>query len=83
LLWRFCLGYRQLSAMLEAKTCKLKSLRKESDKAKIILLSLFHLVRDLIPLCTRGKEGVCRRRKCCDRRPVQHSIAPNRSGISV
>jgi len=34
------LGYRQLSAMLEAKTCKLKSLRKESDKAKIILLSL-------------------------------------------
>ena len=83
LLWRFCLGYRQLSAMLEAKTSKLKSLRKESDKAKIILLSFFHLVRDLIPLCTRGKEGVCRRRKCCDRRPVQHSIAPNRSGISV
>jgi hypothetical protein len=69
--------------MLEAKTCKLKSLRKESDKAKIILLSFFHLVRDLIPLCTRGKEGVCRRWKCCDRRPVQHSIAPSRSGISV
>ena len=43
--------------MLEAKTCKLKSLRKESDKAKIILLSLFHVVRDLIPLCTRGKRG--------------------------
>jgi len=38
--------------MLEAKTSKLKSLRKESDKAKIILLSFFHLVRDLIPLCT-------------------------------
>ncbi len=53
--------------MLEAKTCKLKSLRKESDKAKIILLSPFYLVRE----------------KCCDRRPVQHSIAPNRSGISV
>jgi hypothetical protein len=62
--------------MLEAKTSKLKSLRKESDKAKIILLSFFHLVRDLIPLCTRGKEGVCRRRNCCDRLPVQHSIAP-------
>ena len=42
-------GYRQLSAMPEAKTSKLKSLRKESDKAKIILLSFFHLVRDLIP----------------------------------
>jgi hypothetical protein len=76
-------GYRQLNATLEAKTSKLKTLRKESDKAKIILLSLFHLVLDLIPLCTRGKEGVCRRRKFCDRRPVQHSIAPNRSGISV
>jgi hypothetical protein len=43
--------------MPEAKISKLKSLRKESDKAKIILLSFFHLVRDLIPLCTRGKEG--------------------------
>jgi len=39
-------GYRQLNAMLEAKTSKLKSLRKESDKAKIILLSFFHLVRN-------------------------------------
>ena len=68
--------------MLEAETSKLKSLRKESDKAKIVLLSFFHLLRDLIP-CTRGKEGACRRRKCCDRRPVQRSIAPNRSGISV
>jgi hypothetical protein len=77
------LFYRQLSAMPEAKTSKLKSLRKESDKAKMILLSFFHLVRDLIPLCTRGKEEVCRRRKCRNRRPVQHSIAPNRSGISV
>ena len=51
-------GYRQLSTMLEAKASKLKSLRKESDKAEIILLSFFHLVRDQIPLCTRGKEGV-------------------------
>jgi hypothetical protein len=66
--------------MPEAKTSKLKSLRKESDKAKIILPSFFHLVRDLIPLCTRGKEAVCRRRNCCDRRPVQHSIAPKQVG---
>lgn len=66
--------------MLEAKTSKLKSLRKESDKAKIILPSFFHLVRDLIPLCTRGKEGVCRRRNCCDRGPVQHSIALKQVG---
>ena len=69
--------------MLEAKTSKLNSLRKKSDKAKIILLSFFHLARDLIPMRTRGKEGVWRRQKCCDRRPVQQSIAPNRSGISV
>jgi hypothetical protein len=39
-------GYRQLKAMLEAKTSKLKSLRRESDKAKMILLSFFHLVRN-------------------------------------
>jgi hypothetical protein len=49
-----CLGYRQLNAMLEAKTRKLKSLRKDSDKAKIILLSFFHLVRDLLRLRTLG-----------------------------
>jgi hypothetical protein len=41
-------GHRQLSAILDGKTRKLKSLRKDSDKAKIILLSFFHLFRDLI-----------------------------------
>jgi hypothetical protein len=63
--------------MLEAKTSKLKSLRKESDKAKIILLPFFHLVRDLIPLCTEEKRECVGGGSCCDRRPVQHSIAPN------
>ena len=48
-------------------TRKLKSLRKESDKAKIILLSFFHLVRDLIQLCAPGKERVFLGRKRCDR----------------
>ncbi len=38
--------YAQSSAILDGKTRKLKSLRKESDKAKIILLSFFHLVRN-------------------------------------
>jgi hypothetical protein len=44
--------------MPEAKTSKLKSLRKESDKAKIILRSFFHLVRDLIPLHSRKRGSV-------------------------
>jgi hypothetical protein len=69
--------------MLEAKTRKLKTLRKEPDKAKIILLSFFHFVRDLILLCTRGKERVCRKRKRRDRRPVAHRIVPSWSDISV
>jgi hypothetical protein len=43
--------------MLEAKTSKLKSLRKESDKAKIILLSFLHLVRDLISVGHSRKRG--------------------------
>ena len=57
------LGSWQLNAILDAKAGKLKSLRKESDKAKIILLSFFHLVHNLILLCTPGKERVCRKRK--------------------
>ena len=77
------MGYRQLSDMLEAKTCKLKSLRKESDKAKIILLSFFHLVCDLILLRTPGKESVFRKRKRCDRRPVEHRMVPNGWGVAV
>jgi hypothetical protein len=46
-----------LCRFFPAKTRKLKGLRKESDKAKIILLSFFHLVRDLILLCIRGNES--------------------------
>jgi hypothetical protein len=41
--------------MLDAKTRKLKTLRKESDKVRINLLSFFCLVRDRIPLGTSGK----------------------------
>jgi len=41
--------------MLEAKTRKLKTLRKESDKVRINLLSFFCLVRDRILLGTSGK----------------------------
>lgn len=67
--------------MTDAKTCELKSLRKESDKAKIILLSFFHLVRDLIQLCTAGKERVFLERKRCDRWPVEHRIVLNRRGL--
>jgi hypothetical protein len=69
--------------MPDAKTCELKSLRKESDKAKIILLSLFHLVRDLIQLCTPGKERVFLEGKRCDRWSAEHRIVPNRWGNSV
>jgi hypothetical protein len=63
------------SCVLDAKTCKVKSLPKESDKAKIILLSFFHLVRDLILLRTPGKERVCRKQKRCDRWPVGRAIS--------
>jgi hypothetical protein len=43
--------------MREAKTSKLKSLRKESEKAKLILLPFFHLVRDLIRFVHSRKRG--------------------------
>jgi len=48
-------AYWQLNAMLAAKTRKFKALRKESDKAKIILRLTFNLVRDRIFLGTSGK----------------------------
>jgi hypothetical protein len=41
-----------LNLMRHAKTCKLRSLRKESDKARIISLSFFSSGRDLILLCS-------------------------------
>jgi hypothetical protein len=47
-------GHRQLNAPFEAKSRKLKSLRKEPDKAKITLLSFFHPERDRILLGTSG-----------------------------
>ena len=50
-------GHRQLNVPFEAKSRRLKSLRKEPDKAKIILLLFFHLVRDRILLGTAG--GLC------------------------
>jgi hypothetical protein len=34
-------GHRQLNAMVDAKTRKIKTLRKESDKARINLLPFF------------------------------------------
>ncbi len=49
-------GHRKLSAPFEAKSCKLKSLRKEPDKAKITLLSFFHPARDRILLGTSGRK---------------------------
>ena len=39
-------GHRQLNVPFEAKSRRLKSLRKEPDKAKITLLSFFHPARD-------------------------------------
>jgi hypothetical protein len=48
-------GSWRLNATLAAKTRKLKSLRKESDKVRINLLSSFYLVRDRILLGTSGK----------------------------
>jgi hypothetical protein len=48
-------GHRQLNAPFEAKSRKLKSLRKEPDKAKIILRLTFDLVRDRVFLGTSGK----------------------------
>jgi len=53
-------GYWQLNAMLGAKTRKLKALRKESDKAKIILRLTFDLVRDRVFLGTSGKRDCFR-----------------------
>ena len=67
-------GSRQLNSILDAKTRKFKSLRKESDKAKIILLSFIHLVRDLIQLRTPRKGRLFQRRKFGDRR---QSAPPN------
>ncbi len=48
-------GHRQLNSMVDAKTRKLKTLRKESDKVRINLLSSFYLVRDRVLLGTSGK----------------------------
>jgi hypothetical protein len=44
----------KLNAPFEAKSRKLKSLRKEPDKARITLLSFFHPARDRILLGTSG-----------------------------
>lgn len=55
-------GHRQLNAMFEAKSHKLKSLRKEPDKAKITLLSFFHPARDRILLRTSASVRVFRKR---------------------
>ena len=73
-------GHRQLNVPFEAKSRRLKSLRKEPDKAKIILLLFFHLVRDRILLGTAGKACVFRKRKRGVRRS-EHRMA--RSGCCV
>ncbi len=56
--------------MLNAKTRKLKGLRKESGKARIKLLSFFHLGRDRIILGASGKARVVREWKRGDRRLI-------------
>jgi len=70
LFWRFFSGYWQLNVMLNAKTRKLKGLRKESGKARIKLLSFFHLGRDRIILGASGKARVVREWKRNDRRLI-------------
>jgi hypothetical protein len=47
--------------MLDAKTPKLKGLRKESGKARIKLLSFLHLGRDRILLGASRKARVVRK----------------------
>ena len=54
-------GYCQVNAMLDAKTPKLKGLRKESGKARIKLLSFLHLGRDRILLGASRKARVVRK----------------------
>ena len=56
--------------MLDAKTRKLKGLRKESGKVRIKLLSFFHLGRDRIILGASGKARVVREWKRGDRRLI-------------
>jgi hypothetical protein len=60
-------GYWQLNAMLDAKTRKLKGLRKESGKVRIKLLSFFYLGRDRILLGASGEARVVREWKRGDR----------------
>ncbi len=55
--------YWRLNAMRDAKTRKLRSLRKESDKAKINLLSFSCLACDSDLQGTSGKARVFQKRK--------------------
>jgi hypothetical protein len=52
-------GYWQLNAMLDAKTRRLKGLRKKSGEVRIKLLCFFHLGRDQILLGASGKAKSC------------------------